>query len=96
MILSKRFKTCEKLNGSDELKYYLDHVFTSAAQYNNPHEKPVRGICAAIDEAARKNSDVIEQVVAGVIAFMGERDCYDVFESGHPDNPIDPFTWQAC
>ncbi|KAG6585994.1 Lysosomal Pro-X carboxypeptidase, partial [Cucurbita argyrosperma subsp. sororia] len=94
MILSKRFKTCEKLNGSDELKYYLDYVLTSAAQYNNPHEKPVRGICAAIDEAARKNSDVIEQVVAGVVAFMGERDCYDVFESGHPNNPIDPFTWQ--
>ncbi|KAG6585991.1 Lysosomal Pro-X carboxypeptidase, partial [Cucurbita argyrosperma subsp. sororia] len=96
MILSKRFKTCEKLNGSHELKNHLDKVFTYAAQYNSPHKKPVRGVCAAIDEAARKNSDVIEQVVAGVVALMGERDCYDVFEFGDPDNTIDPFTWKAC
>ncbi|KAG6585993.1 Lysosomal Pro-X carboxypeptidase, partial [Cucurbita argyrosperma subsp. sororia] len=96
MILSKRFKTCEKLNGSHELKNHLDNIFTYAAQYNSPHEKPVRGVCAAIDEVASKNSDVIEQVIAGVVALMGERDCYDVFEFGHPNNPINPFTWQAC
>ncbi|KAL0534165.1 hypothetical protein IC582_028449 [Cucumis melo] len=94
-ILSKQFKTCGKLKTSSEIKSLMDSVFTTAAQYNNPFENPVSGICVAIDEEAKKKSDVIEQVVAGIIAYLGERPCYDVYEFAYYNDPLNQYVWQV-
>ncbi|XP_022152914.1 lysosomal Pro-X carboxypeptidase-like [Momordica charantia] len=96
-ILSKRFKTCAKLNRSSDLKDYLDNMFSGAAQYNFPSENPVDAICAAIDgEAKKKTSDLIGQVFAGVVAYMGEKPCYDVSDSWHTVDPTDQYSFQIC
>lgn len=73
----------------------MDSVFTTAAQYNNPFENPVSGICVAIDEEAKKKSDVIKQVVAGIIAYLGERPCYDVYEFAYYNDPLNQYVWQV-
>ncbi|KAG2371461.1 serine protease [Vigna angularis] len=94
-ILSKRFKTCKKLNKSFELKDYLDSLYTDAAQYDFPSENPVKVICSAIDAAAKK-TDIVGQIFEGVVAFMGHRSCYDMNEFNRPTETYIGWRWQTC
>ncbi|XP_027343372.1 lysosomal Pro-X carboxypeptidase-like [Abrus precatorius] len=96
-ILSKRFKTCNKLNKSFELKDYLDSLYTDAAQYNQPPEYPVKVICDAIDAAAAaKKTDILGQIFEGVVAYMRHRSCYDMNEYNHPTETNLGWRWQTC
>ncbi|RDX97918.1 Lysosomal Pro-X carboxypeptidase, partial [Mucuna pruriens] len=94
-ILSKRFKTCDKLNKSFELKDYLDSLYTDAAQYDYPSEHPVKNICRAIDAAAKK-TDILGQIFQGVVAYMRHRSCYDMNEYNHPTETNLGWRWQTC
>ncbi|ESW22122.1 hypothetical protein PHAVU_005G129100 [Phaseolus vulgaris] len=94
-ILSKRFKTCEKLSKSFELKDYLDSLYTDAAQYNFPSENPVKVICSAIDAAAKK-TDILGQIFEGVVAFMRHHSCYDMNGYNHPTETNLGWRWQTC
>ncbi|KAI4334307.1 hypothetical protein L6164_019017 [Bauhinia variegata] len=95
-ILSKRFKTCNKLERSFELKDYLDSIYAEAAQYNHPPEYPVRTICAAIDAAAAKKTDVLGQIYEGVVSYMKNKSCYDMNEYNHPTETNLGWSWQRC
>ncbi|XP_068669066.1 uncharacterized protein [Aristolochia californica] len=94
-ILSKKFMTCSVLKKTGELKAYLKQIYTTSAQYDYPPHYPVQQICSAID-GADQDSDILDQIFAGVVAIKGERPCYDVFESYFPPSVIEGWTWQAC
>jgi hypothetical protein len=83
-----------QLNTSDDLKDYLDSIITSAAQYNHPPEYPVSVICRAIDGAAVGN-DTLGQIYAGVVAYKGDRSCYDVNEYNYPTETNEGWKWQG-
>ncbi|RZB76430.1 Lysosomal Pro-X carboxypeptidase isoform B [Glycine soja] len=93
-ILSKRFKTCDKLNKSFDLKDYLDSLYTDAAQYNYPSEHPVKIVCGAIDAAAKK-TDILGQIFEGVVAYKQHRSCYDMNEYNHPTESFLGWRWQV-
>lgn len=50
-----------KLNDPYELKYYLDSIYSEAAQYNKPLNYPVTIICGGID-GAPKESDILDKI----------------------------------
>ncbi|WVZ00692.1 hypothetical protein V8G54_026761 [Vigna mungo] len=94
-ILSKRFKTCKKLNKSFELKDYLDSLYTDAAQYDFPSVNSVKVICSAIDAAAKK-TDILGQIFEGVVAFMRHSSCYDMNYFNRPTETYIGWRWQTC
>ncbi|PIN14808.1 Lysosomal Pro-Xaa carboxypeptidase, partial [Handroanthus impetiginosus] len=57
-LLSQRFNTCSHLNNPDELKDFLDSMYSSAAQYNHPPNYPVTMVCRGVD-GAPKGTDII-------------------------------------
>ncbi|KAG8644685.1 hypothetical protein MANES_11G154400v8 [Manihot esculenta] len=94
-ILSKKFKTCKPLADSDELKNYLDSMYSSAAQYNKPPTYPVNIICRGIDGSSDTENDTLSKIVAGLFAYKGDRSCYinaatNVSETG------EGWRWQTC
>ncbi|KAL1544093.1 lysosomal Pro-Xaa carboxypeptidase [Salvia divinorum] len=91
--LSRRFKTCSSLKSREELKNYLDGMYTSAAQYNAPPEYPVTVVCKGIDEAPR-GSDVIGRIFAGVASRRGKRSCYNMTASRTQTSV--GWRWQTC
>ncbi|KAI9080156.1 hypothetical protein K1719_037834 [Acacia pycnantha] len=96
-ILRTMFRTCKKLSHSSELKNYLDSIYASAAQYNNPSYYPIKAICEAIDEAAKKTSNnILGQIFEGVVAFMGNKSCYDMNKFNNPSQTNIGWNWQTC
>nr|XP_007150133.1 hypothetical protein PHAVU_005G129500g [Phaseolus vulgaris]ESW22127.1 hypothetical protein PHAVU_005G129500g [Phaseolus vulgaris] len=73
-LLSQRFNTCRPLNESLELKEYLESMYASAAQYNDPARNPVSVICGGIDRGSF-GSDVLSKIYAGVVALRGNTTC---------------------
>ncbi|KAK8990219.1 hypothetical protein V6N11_008925 [Hibiscus sabdariffa] len=53
-ILSSKFKTCEPLKDSLELKNELGSMYAVAAQFNGPPRYPVTVVCGGIDGANEK------------------------------------------
>ncbi|XP_002523754.2 lysosomal Pro-X carboxypeptidase [Ricinus communis] len=95
-ILSKKFKTCNPLKRTFELKDYLDSIYSEAAQYNDPPRYPVTIVCGGID-GAPKGTDVLGRIFAGVVAYMGDRSCYDVNGYNHPTDATSlAWRWQTC
>ncbi|KAF5199756.1 Lysosomal pro-x carboxypeptidase [Thalictrum thalictroides] len=79
-FLTQKFKTCNPLNSSSELKDFLEGKYCEAAQYDYdlpPLANPVNRICDAIDELP-KGTDVLTRIAAGVVAYIGEQSCYDI------------------
>ncbi|RVX19934.1 Lysosomal Pro-X carboxypeptidase [Vitis vinifera] len=68
--LSQIFMTCEPLNSSQELKYYLALCYVVSAQNDNPPAYPVKKVCDAID-GAPEGTDIIGRVAAGLNASVG-------------------------
>ncbi|XP_028071321.1 lysosomal Pro-X carboxypeptidase isoform X1 [Camellia sinensis] len=97
-ILSQRFKTCAKLNTSVELKNYLDSLYATAAQYNEPSTYPVTVVCGGIDGGgASQETDVLGRVFSGVVAYFGNRSCYDTNYFNDPSDETNVgFQWQIC
>ncbi|KAM7528033.1 hypothetical protein LguiB_031443 [Lonicera macranthoides] len=75
-ILTKRFKICGYLNDSSELKDYLETMYSAAAQYNSPPRYPVTVVCGGID-GAPSGTDLLGRIFAGLVAYRGNRTCYD-------------------
>nr|GMD28469.1 lysosomal Pro-X carboxypeptidase-like [Ipomoea batatas] len=90
-ILRRKFKLCQDLNSSWELKDYLDEIYCEAAQYNSPPEYPVTMVCGAID-GAPKEAHILDRIHAGVVASEGNQPCYNV----SADDEIWGWNWQRC
>ncbi|KAF5822720.1 putative lysosomal Pro-Xaa carboxypeptidase [Helianthus annuus] len=92
-ILSQKFNLCSPLNNAMELKNYLDSTYASAAQYNAPPRYPTTRICQGID-AASNDTDILDRVFAGVVAYQPNRPCYNV-TPGVTQTSIG-WQWQVC
>ncbi|XP_055834022.1 uncharacterized protein LOC129902681 [Solanum dulcamara] len=91
--LSRKFKTCSKLNDSYELKDYLDTIYSVAAQYNKPPNYPVTVVCGGID-GAPKGSHILDRIQAGIVAFKGNSSCYNT--NSMPSETGLGWRWQTC
>ncbi|GAB2285427.1 hypothetical protein Dimus_019878 [Dionaea muscipula] len=96
LTLGKIFKTCTSLNNSTRLKDYLDSIYATAAQYGRPPIYAATTICNAIDGASNTTTDILGSIHAGVAAFRGEKDCYDVNEFNQPTETNLGWRWQTC
>ncbi|KAH7531139.1 hypothetical protein JRO89_XSUnG0014700 [Xanthoceras sorbifolium] len=95
-VLSKKFKTCNKLKKSFDLKDYLDSIYADAAQYNEPPTYPVCTLCGGID-GVPDGTDVLGKIFAGVVAYMGDKSCYDLDEFNLlTDETFLGWKWQTC
>ncbi|KAI3461349.1 hypothetical protein Pfo_018012 [Paulownia fortunei] len=94
-ILSQRFKTCSHLTSSGELKDFLDSMYSTAAQYNEPPSYPVTMVCKGID-GAPKETDIIGRVFAGVVSYKGKKKCYDTNYYNYPSQTNIGWRWQTC
>nr|GLL33996.1 lysosomal Pro-X carboxypeptidase-like [Ipomoea trifida] len=100
-ILRGKFKLCQDLNSSWELKDYLDEIYCEAAQYNSPPEYLVTVVCGGID-GAPKGAHILDRIHAGVVASEGNQPCYDVSAGETPraspgeDDEIWGWNWQTC
>ncbi|RVW54370.1 Lysosomal Pro-X carboxypeptidase [Vitis vinifera] len=90
--LSQIFMTCEPLNSSQELKYYLALCYVVSAQNDNPPAYPVKKVCDAID-GAPEGTDIIGRVAAGLNASVGPP-CHFVYDF-KPSNRSE-WIWQTC
>ncbi|XP_043702725.1 lysosomal Pro-X carboxypeptidase-like [Telopea speciosissima] len=96
-FLSQKFKTCDALNKSSDLKDYLGSIYARAAQYNSPSSHPVSKICKAMDEASKGRTDILSRIFAGVVAYKGNKSlCYDTSEYTTPTETTDGWNWQTC
>ncbi|KAK9282990.1 hypothetical protein L1049_011217 [Liquidambar formosana] len=94
-VLSKKFKTCQRMTDVSELKEFLDGIYTGAAQYDMPPRYPVNVICKAIDGASRK-TDILDRIFAGVVAYKKNKTCYDLHEYDFSDETEQGWSWQTC
>ncbi|XP_077233616.1 uncharacterized protein LOC143875921 [Tasmannia lanceolata] len=101
-VLSQIFKTCSPLESSQELKGYLESLYSGAAQYDFPPQYPVDTICNGIDGAPPGKS-ILSRIFAGIVAFYGELDCYfgeksqyQSQESFYTPEELDGWHWQVC
>ncbi|XP_031120985.1 lysosomal Pro-X carboxypeptidase-like [Ipomoea triloba] len=76
-ILSRKFKLCQDLNSSRDLKNYLVLRYSVAAQYDAPPECPVTEVCGGID-GAPKGSHILDRILAGFFASERNQSCYSV------------------
>ncbi|KAF7823316.1 lysosomal Pro-X carboxypeptidase-like [Senna tora] len=93
-ILSQRFNTCRPLNKSSELKDYLDSLYASAAQYNQPPRYPVSVICGGIDGASF-GSDILTKIYSGLVALKGNATC-KVNQPLNQTQTDKGWRWQTC
>ncbi|XP_042956828.1 lysosomal Pro-X carboxypeptidase-like [Carya illinoinensis] len=93
-ILSKTFKTCNPLNSVDVLKNYLVSMYARAAQYNSPPKYPVTIVCGGID-GAPPETDILDKVFAGVVAYTGNRTCYVNAPQNISETTVG-WKWQTC
>ncbi|GLT31109.1 hypothetical protein SLA2020_058700 [Shorea laevis] len=95
--LSQKFNTCEPLTKPSDLKYYLKALYYSAAQYNDPPVYPVTVICGGIDGATNSSSanedDILNKIVAGVVAYKGNKTCHFNQSS---NGTVSGWAWQRC
>ncbi|KAH0716353.1 hypothetical protein KY284_009258 [Solanum tuberosum] len=91
--LSRKFKTCSKLNDPFELKDYLDSMYSVAAQYNSPPSYPVTIVCGGID-GAPKGSHILDRIFAGIVAYKGNSSCYNM--NPKPSETGLGWRWQTC
>lgn len=81
-----------ELTEPDELKNYLDTMYATAAQYNHPPSYPVTLVCGGID-GAPEGSDILTRVFAGLVAYRGNRSCYNTSYS--PTETSEGWRWQV-
>ncbi|KAL3619997.1 hypothetical protein CASFOL_034909 [Castilleja foliolosa] len=92
--LSQRFNTCSPLKNSDELKNFLELIYTTAAQYDRPPRYPVSVICKGID-GAPKNTDTVGRIFAGLVAYgRNKTTCFDINKYNTPSETDIGYGWQ--
>ncbi|KAH9704176.1 prolylcarboxypeptidase-like protein [Citrus sinensis] len=79
----KTIKQSWPLKDVSELKDYLESMYTSAAQYDDPQEYPVNKACNGIDGAS-EGTDTLGRIFSGIVALRGESSCYDVLMNSSP------------
>ncbi|XP_073022443.1 uncharacterized protein [Primulina eburnea] len=92
--LSQQFKTCSQLRSPYELQYFLESMYTRAAQYNHPPSYPVTRICSGVDGAPNGTS-ILGRIYAGVVSYKGNQTCYNT-TSGIPKETMMGWLWQTC
>ncbi|XP_022730956.1 lysosomal Pro-X carboxypeptidase-like [Durio zibethinus] len=92
-ILSTKFKTCNPLTDSSELKNALTKMYASAAQYNQPPRYPVTVVCGGIDGSEKL--DILSKIFAGIVAFRGNRSCYINQPTNQSETTVG-WRWQTC
>ncbi|KAJ4837390.1 hypothetical protein Tsubulata_029287 [Turnera subulata] len=95
-ILSKKFKTCQPLNSTGDLKEYLVDLYSTAAQYDKPLHR-IDMVCKGIDSAP-KGADILEKIFAGVVSYYGNASCYIHHdqESFFSAETMRGWSWQVC
>ncbi|KAF6146772.1 hypothetical protein GIB67_007486, partial [Kingdonia uniflora] len=93
ITLSKKFKTCEPLSSSEELKGTLEIMFVAAAQYDHPPNYPVNKYCDAID-GLPNGSDVLSRIYAAFDAGFPSGPCHHMYDFGQPNTSA--WEWQTC
>ncbi|GMY23091.1 lysosomal Pro-X carboxypeptidase-like [Fagus crenata] len=91
--LTKKFKTCKPLKNASDLKDSLDSLYSVAAQYDVPSNY-VNMVCKGIDGGS-KGTDILGRIFSGVVAYYGEKDCYD-FGDFFSAETLDGWNWQTC
>ncbi|KAM5584601.1 hypothetical protein ABKV19_004128 [Rosa sericea] len=102
--LTEKFQTCEPLEDGDELelKAYLEFIYITASQYDDPPTYPVNQICNSINAAAARGDDIIDRIASAVnFTRRGENSgqCLDLSSELRPsDDAVDGLNWlwQAC
>ncbi|XP_022883545.1 lysosomal Pro-X carboxypeptidase-like isoform X2 [Olea europaea var. sylvestris] len=94
-ILSRKFKLCSQLKSSKELKFYLERMYSGAAQYNHPPNYPVTLVCNGIDGAPNA-TDIIGRIFAGVVSYRGKQKCYDTNATSYTIDTRLGWKWQTC
>ena len=67
-------------------------MYAVAAQYNHPPRYPVTVVCGGID-GAPEGSDILSRIFAGVVAYRGNRSCYNT--SVNPTETSEGWRWQV-
>ncbi|XP_002523750.2 lysosomal Pro-X carboxypeptidase [Ricinus communis] len=94
LTLSNMFNTCSPLNSSTELREYLEILYVSAAQYDNPPYNPVQNTCRGID-GAPPGTDILGRIVAGLKSRIPSwSSCYDVPTWDLSNKSA--WDWQTC
>ncbi|XVF05275.1 hypothetical protein REPUB_Repub05bG0157800 [Reevesia pubescens] len=91
--LSTKFKTCNPLTSSSELKGVLVNTYASVAQYNQPPRYPVTIVCGGIDGSKKK--DILSKIFDGVVAYRGNRSCYINQPTNQSETAVG-WGWQTC
>lgn len=94
-ILSQKFKLCSQLKSSNQLTFYLERMYSGAAQYNHPPNYPVTLICNGID-GAPNGTDVIGRIFAGVVSYRGKQTCYYTNATNYTIDTRLGWRWQTC
>ncbi|KAK9187230.1 hypothetical protein WN944_018622 [Citrus x changshan-huyou] len=76
---SPRLKSIKPLKDVSGLKDYLEYMYTGAAQYDDPQERPVNKACNGID-GALEGTDTLDRIFLGIVDLRGEDSCHDVDE----------------
>ncbi|XP_010493394.1 PREDICTED: lysosomal Pro-X carboxypeptidase isoform X1 [Camelina sativa] len=97
LILSKKFKTCAPLNGSSNIKDFLNTIYAESVQYNRGPSYWVTNVCNAINaNPPNSKHDLLDRIFAGVVALVGNRTCYDPNMFAQPTNNVIAWRWQSC
>lgn len=84
------------LKDTQELKNYLDTLYTSAAQYDSPYKHPVESICRGINGESKGRSDILDRIFSGVFNYhKGNLTCLNLTESSHSPESFSGWGWQA-
>ncbi|KAL2507472.1 Serine carboxypeptidase S28 family protein [Forsythia ovata] len=94
-FLGNKFKICGPLHSPQELKGYLESIYTAAAQYNAPPEYPVSMICSAID-GEPTGTDILGRIFAGVNSYKKSYPCYHINDYSYQSESSLGWTWQTC
>lgn len=81
-----------KLRDPNDLKNFLDSLYTSAAQYDAPPSYPVSIMCGGIDRAPN-GTDILGRIAAGVAAFRPNMTC-NIIED-YVDETSEGWGWQV-
>lgn len=79
---------------TSELEDFLDSLYTDVAQYDDPPTYPLSIVCGGID-GAPKGIDVLGKIFKGVVAYKGNRSCYDMDEYIRPTETNVGWRWQV-
>ena len=81
-----------------ELKTYLENLYITASQYDDPPTYPVSQICNSIEEAAARGDDTIDRIASAVnnLTRPGENSgrCLELSSELRPsDDTVNGLNW---